>query len=254
MESLLYKPQQDMKRLEKFNGMNYKCWSMKIMYQLTATKVLYVLNTPYPQDGTSEGQLSEAQQKWVEDDFVCHSMILNAISNALFNVFHKCYPAYELWATIELRLGHIGSNAMHCMISHNYIPKFSHVYTTKLEKDLPNELESSIQIKDVGSNSLSKPMINPSSSTIVKTFTSETTELRRSKRCKIEKDLGPGIDANWASDRRSSKSTSGWLFTIGGAIVSWSSKKQSCVALPSMESKFIAMSLASRDFYGLRDL
>ncbi|KAF2290987.1 hypothetical protein GH714_017912 [Hevea brasiliensis] len=162
MESLLCKPQQDMKRLEKFNGMNYKCWSMKIMYQLTATKVLYVLNTPYPQDGTSEGQLSEAQQKWVEDDFVCHSMILNAISNALFNVFHKCYPAYELWATIELSY------------------------------------------------------------------------------------------ANWASDRRSSKSTSGWLFTIGGAIVSWSSKKQSCVALPSMESEFIAMSLASRDILWIK--
>ncbi|XP_057994370.1 uncharacterized protein LOC131174633 [Hevea brasiliensis] len=103
MESLLCKPQQDLKRLEKFNGMNYKCWSMKIMYQLTATKFLYVLNTPYPQDGTSEGQLSEAQQKWVEDYFVCHSMILNAISNALFNVFHKSYPEYELWATIERR-------------------------------------------------------------------------------------------------------------------------------------------------------
>ena len=32
-------------------------------------------------------------------------------------------------------------------------------------------------------------------------------------------------DANWASDKTNSKSTSGWLFTIGGAIVAWSSKK-----------------------------
>ena len=60
-------------------------------------------------------------------------------------------------------------------------------------------------------------------------------------------------DANWASDRTNSKSTSGWLFTIGGAIVAWSSKKQSCIALSSMESEFIAMSLASKDIIWMKN-
>ncbi|OIS98400.1 hypothetical protein A4A49_53214 [Nicotiana attenuata] len=83
--------------------MNYKRWSMKMMYQLTIAKVYYVLTCSYPQDGKVDGQLSDSQQKWLEDDFVCRSMILNAMSNALFNVFHKCYPAYELWAAISRR-------------------------------------------------------------------------------------------------------------------------------------------------------
>ncbi|XP_075101855.1 uncharacterized protein LOC142177282 [Nicotiana tabacum] len=101
--SLSGKQFQDVARLEKFNGMNYKRWSMKMMYQLTIAKVYYVLTCSYPQDGKVDGQLSDSQQKWLEDDFVCRSMIPNAMSNALFNVFHKCYPAYELWVAISRR-------------------------------------------------------------------------------------------------------------------------------------------------------
>lgn len=59
-------------------------------------------------------------------------------------------------------------------------------------------------------------------------------------------------DANWASDVHDSKSTSGWLFTIGGAIVSWTSKKQNCIALSSMESEYIAMSMAGKDLMWFR--
>ncbi|XP_016450546.1 uncharacterized protein LOC107775332 [Nicotiana tabacum] len=101
--SLTGKQFQDVERLEKFNGMNYKRWSMKMMYQLTIAKVYYVLTCSYPQDGKADGQLSDSQQKWLEDNFVCRSMILNAMSNALFSVFHKCYPSYELWAAISRR-------------------------------------------------------------------------------------------------------------------------------------------------------
>ena len=60
-------------------------------------------------------------------------------------------------------------------------------------------------------------------------------------------------DANWASGRTNSKSTSGWLFTIGGAIVAWSSKKLTCIALSSMEPKYFAMSLASKDLICMKN-
>nr|XP_009593255.1 uncharacterized protein LOC104089942 [Nicotiana tomentosiformis]XP_016437380.1 PREDICTED: uncharacterized protein LOC107763399 [Nicotiana tabacum] len=76
---------------------------MKMMYQLMIAKVYYVLTCSYRQDGKAYRKLSDSQQKWLEDDFVCRSMILNAMSNARFNVFHKCYPAYELWAAISRR-------------------------------------------------------------------------------------------------------------------------------------------------------
>lgn len=48
-------------------------------------------------------------------------------------------------------------------------------------------------------------------------------------------------DANWISDTKDSKSTSGYVFTIGGAIVSWKSSKQTCIAQSTMKSDFIAL-------------
>lgn len=59
-------------------------------------------------------------------------------------------------------------------------------------------------------------------------------------------------DANWANNKSNSKSTSGWVFTIGGAIVSWSSKKQSCISLSTMESEFVAMSMACKELVWMR--
>ena len=43
-------------------------------------------------------------------------------------------------------------------------------------------------------------------------------------------------DADWAGDIDDRKSTSGYLFQVGGASISWKSKKQSCVALSMVVS------------------
>jgi len=48
-------------------------------------------------------------------------------------------------------------------------------------------------------------------------------------------------DANWISDMKDSKSTSGYVFTISGATISWKSTKQTCIARSTMESEFIAL-------------
>ena len=37
-------------------------------------------------------------------------------------------------------------------------------------------------------------------------------------------------DANWISDSLESKSTSGYIFTLGGGAISWKSSKQMCIA------------------------
>ena len=104
MESTLVKTQiQEVERLERFNGLNYKRWSMKIFYQLTIAKVAYVLSTPYPQDEVTNGEYSEQQKKWIEDDYVSRFTILNAMTNSLFNVFHKFATSLELWNAIQRR-------------------------------------------------------------------------------------------------------------------------------------------------------
>ena len=41
-------------------------------------------------------------------------------------------------------------------------------------------------------------------------------------------------DANWISDTKDSKSTSGYLFTLGGGAVSWKSSKKTCIARSMM--------------------
>ena len=51
-------------------------------------------------------------------------------------------------------------------------------------------------------------------------------------------------DANWISDTKDSKSTSGYLFTLGGGAVSWKSSKKTCIARSTMESEFIALDKA----------
>ena len=59
-------------------------------------------------------------------------------------------------------------------------------------------------------------------------------------------------DANWISDTKDSKSTSGYLFTLGGGAVSWKSSKQTCIARSMTESKFIALDKAGEEVKWLR--
>ena len=61
-------------------------------------------------------------------------------------------------------------------------------------------------------------------------------------------------DADWAGDVSSRKSRSGYVFMLGGAILSWMSKKQPVVALSSTESEYIALSYAAQETIWLRRL
>ena len=46
---------------------------------------------------------------------------------------------------------------------------------------------------------------------------------------------------NWISDTKDSKSTSGYLFTLGGGVMSSKYSKQMCIARSTMEYEFIAL-------------
>ncbi|KAG7552374.1 Zinc finger CCHC-type [Arabidopsis thaliana x Arabidopsis arenosa] len=60
-------------------------------------------------------------------------------------------------------------------------------------------------------------------------------------------------DANWISGSTDSKSTSGYVFTLGGGAVSWKSSKQTCIARSTMESEFIALDSAAEEAEWLRN-
>ena len=59
-------------------------------------------------------------------------------------------------------------------------------------------------------------------------------------------------DANWISDIKDSKSTSGYVFTLGGTAVSWKSSKQTVIARSTMESEFIALDKCGEEAEWLR--
>jgi hypothetical protein len=61
-------------------------------------------------------------------------------------------------------------------------------------------------------------------------------------------------DADWAGDAADARSTSGILLKLGGAAVSWSSTKQSNVALSSSEAEYIAASETAREVVAMRIL
>ena len=53
-------------------------------------------------------------------------------------------------------------------------------------------------------------------------------------------------DADWSGDLDERKSTSGFAFLLNNGAISWSSKKQTCIALSTMEADFVACSVAGR--------
>ena len=61
-------------------------------------------------------------------------------------------------------------------------------------------------------------------------------------------------DADWAVDIVSRKSTSGYVFKLAGAAVSWQSRRQRTVALTSTEAEYLALSSAAQETMWLRKL
>ncbi|POM76510.1 Integrase catalytic core protein [Phytophthora palmivora] len=61
-------------------------------------------------------------------------------------------------------------------------------------------------------------------------------------------------DANWAGDSSSAKSTSGSVLQINGMTISWSSRKQTTVALSTMEAEYVAACSAVQDCIAIHQL
>ena len=59
-------------------------------------------------------------------------------------------------------------------------------------------------------------------------------------------------DANWISNDKDSKSHSDYVFTLGGAAVSWKSSKQTVIARSTMEYEFIALDKCGEESEWLR--
>jgi hypothetical protein len=60
------------------------------------------------------------------------------------------------------------------------------------------------------------------------------------------------VDSDMAGDKDSRRSTTGYVFTIGGTVVSWISKLQKVVALSKTEAKYVVATEASKEMIWLQ--
>jgi|SRR5579871_5521089 len=61
-------------------------------------------------------------------------------------------------------------------------------------------------------------------------------------------------DADWAGDKDTRRSTSGYTFNIGSGAISWSSKRQPTVALSTCEAEYMAQTQAAKEAIWLKGL
>jgi len=62
-----------------------------------------------------------------------------------------------------------------------------------------------------------------------------------------ELDIHGFVDTDWVGDLDQRRSTSGYVFNLFGGAVSWMSKKQSVVALSTMEEEYMAATHARKE-------
>ncbi|GJQ96314.1 hypothetical protein Tco_0007453 [Tanacetum coccineum] len=54
-------------------------------------------------------------------------------------------------------------------------------------------------------------------------------------------------DASWINNTKDNSSTSGWVFLLGGGVISWASKKQTYITGSTMEYEFMALVAADKE-------
>ena len=62
------------------------------------------------------------------------------------------------------------------------------------------------------------------------------------------------FDSNWGGDREDERSTTGWIFYLASAPISWRSTRQPTVAISSTEAEYMSMASATQEAIWLRML
>ncbi|GJY38129.1 zinc finger, CCHC-type containing protein [Tanacetum coccineum] len=72
---------------------------------LLSMSVVYVLTTPIPGDGGDNSTLEQVRKKakWDNDDFVCRGLILNDMSDSLFDIYQNVGSFKELYDSLEAK-------------------------------------------------------------------------------------------------------------------------------------------------------
>lgn len=107
---------QDMVKLDRFDGNNFARWRDKMMFLLTALKISYILDpnlapiedpTPTFDGGQPSAEaierVNKEKKKRAEDELLCRGHILNTLSDRLYDLFTEMKSAREIWNALEFK-------------------------------------------------------------------------------------------------------------------------------------------------------
>ncbi|GKC46663.1 zinc finger, CCHC-type containing protein [Tanacetum coccineum] len=92
-------------KLDKFKWVDFRRWKRKMHFLLYSMSVVYVLTTLMPEDGDDNPIVEQVRKraKWDNDDYVCRGLILNGMSDPLFDIYHNVESFKELWDSLEAK-------------------------------------------------------------------------------------------------------------------------------------------------------
>ncbi|GJW32285.1 zinc finger, CCHC-type containing protein [Tanacetum coccineum] len=78
-------------KLENFEGVDFRRWQKKMHFLLSSMSVVYVLTTPMLEDGGDNPTVKQVRKraKWDNDDYVCRGLIINGMSDSLFDIYQN---------------------------------------------------------------------------------------------------------------------------------------------------------------------
>ncbi|GKC29533.1 hypothetical protein Tco_1036827 [Tanacetum coccineum] len=92
----------NLSKLDKFEGVDFRRWQKKMHFLLSTMSMVYVLNMPIPndEDDATVHQLRR-MDKWENNDYVFHGIILNSMSDSLFDIYQNVESGKELRDSLE---------------------------------------------------------------------------------------------------------------------------------------------------------
>ncbi|GKD05029.1 hypothetical protein Tco_1180003 [Tanacetum coccineum] len=90
-------------KLDKFEAMDFRRWQKKMNFFFKSMSVVYMFSTLIPDDGGDDATVKHIgkRSKWENDDYVCRGLILNGMSDTLFDIYQFHGSAKELYDFLE---------------------------------------------------------------------------------------------------------------------------------------------------------
>ncbi|XP_050889113.1 uncharacterized protein LOC127094302 [Lathyrus oleraceus] len=98
---------QDLVKLDYFDGTNFTHWQDKMMFLLATLNIHYVLDpdlTQFPEPTEDNvDEVKKERKKRKEDELLCRGHILNILSDHLYDLYNNTQSTKEIWKALEIK-------------------------------------------------------------------------------------------------------------------------------------------------------